>query len=101
MAVHPADLVVVGAGARANDELAAACGLACDHGIIVDDCARTADPLIVAAGDCTARRQADGALLRLESVQNAAEQGKSAAAALMGRERPFAARRGSGRTSMA
>ena len=89
-AVQSADLVVVGAGARANDELAAACGLACDNGIIVDECARTADPLIVAAGDCTARRQADGALVRLESVQNAAEQGKSAAAALMGRERPFA-----------
>ena len=89
-AVQPADLVVVGAGARANDELAAACGLACDNGIIVDDCARTGDPLIVAAGDCTARRQADGTLTRLESVQNAAEQGKSAAAALMGRERPFA-----------
>jgi 3-phenylpropionate/trans-cinnamate dioxygenase ferredoxin reductase subunit len=89
-AVQSADLVIVGAGARANDELAAACGLACDHGIIVDGCARTADPLIVAAGDCTARRQADGTLIRLESVQNAAEQGKSAAAALMGRERPFA-----------
>ncbi len=89
-AVHPADLVVVGAGARANDELAAACGLACVNGVVVDECARTADPLIVAAGDCTARRQADGALVRLESVQNAAEQGKSAAAALMGRERPFA-----------
>ena len=88
--VHLANLVVVGAGARANDELAAACGLACDNGIIVDGSARTADPLIVAAGDCTARRQADGALVRLESVQNAAEQGKSAAAALMGRERPFA-----------
>ena len=41
-AVQPADLVVVGAGARANDELAAACGLACDNGIIVDECARTA-----------------------------------------------------------
>ena len=90
-AVQSADLVVVGAGARANDELAeAACGLACDNGIVVDECARTADPLIVTAGDCTARRQADGALVRLESVQNAAEQGKSAAAALMGRERPFA-----------
>lgn len=54
-AVHPADLVVVGAGARANDELAAACGLACVNGVVVDECARTADPLIVAAGDCTAR----------------------------------------------
>ena len=88
--VHAADLVVIGAGARPNDELAAACGLACDHGIIVDEFARTADPLIVAAGDCTARRMPDGRLLRLESVQNALEQGKSAAAALMGRERPFA-----------
>jgi len=42
---------------------------------------------IVAAGDCTARRLADGSLLRLESVQNATEQGKSAAAALLGQER--------------
>src|SRR5262249_38723980 len=41
--------------------------------------------------DCTARRMADGTLLRLESVQNAIEQGKSAAAALLGRERPFTA----------
>jgi len=45
----------------------------------------------VAAGDCTARRLADGTLLRLESVQNAIEQGKSAAAALIGKERPFTA----------
>ena len=45
----------------------------------------------MAAGDCTARRLADGRLLRLESVQNAVEQGRSAAAALMGRERPFVA----------
>ena len=51
----------------------------------------TSDPLIVAAGDCTARRLADGNLLRLESVQNATEQGKSAAAALLGQERPFTA----------
>ena len=74
-----------------DDRLAAAAGLACDRGILVDDCARTSDPSIVAAGDCTARRLADGRLLRLESVQNAVEQAKSAAAALMGRERPFRA----------
>jgi 3-phenylpropionate/trans-cinnamate dioxygenase ferredoxin reductase subunit len=49
------------------------------------------DPLIMAAGDCTARRLSDGSLLRLESVQNATEMGKSAAAALMGVERPFTA----------
>jgi 3-phenylpropionate/trans-cinnamate dioxygenase ferredoxin reductase component len=83
--------VVVGIGVLPDDRLAKAAGLACDHGIIVDICARTDDPRIVAAGDCTARRLADGRLLRLESVQNAVEQGKSAAAALVGRERPFVA----------
>lgn len=84
-----AGLVVVGIGVQANDELARAAGLECDRGVVVDACARTADPAIVAAGDCTARRGADGSLLRLESVNNATEQGKSAAAALMGQERPF------------
>jgi 3-phenylpropionate/trans-cinnamate dioxygenase ferredoxin reductase subunit len=88
---YPAGCVVVGIGVIPEDRLAAAAGLACDRGIIVDACARTSDPKIVAAGDCTARRLADGTLLRLESVHNAIEQGKSAAAALLGRERPFTA----------
>lgn len=87
----PCGLVVLGVGVTANDALARAAGLPCDNGIIVDACARTTDPLIVAAGDCTARRLADGRLLRLESVQNATEQAKSAAAALLGQERPFTA----------
>ncbi len=87
----PAGLVLLGVGAVANDELAAQAGLACERGIVVDACGRTADPLIVAAGDCTARRLDDGTLLRLESVQNATEQGKSAAAALLGQARPFTA----------
>lgn len=89
--VHPAGLVVVGVGATANDALAAAAGLECDRGIVVDACGRTSDPLIVAAGDCTARRLADGTLVRLESVHNATGQGKSAAASLLGLERPFTA----------
>jgi len=88
---YPAGCVVVGIGVVPDDRLAAAAGLACDHGVIVDDCARTSDPMIVAAGDCTARPLADGRMLRLESVQNAVEQGRSAAAALLGRERPFVA----------
>lgn len=87
---HPAGLVVIGVGVAANDALARAAGLECDRGIVVDACARTADPAIVAAGDCTARRLADGTLLRLESVNNATEQGRSAGAALLGQERPFA-----------
>jgi 3-phenylpropionate/trans-cinnamate dioxygenase ferredoxin reductase subunit len=87
----PADVVVIGIGIIPGDDLGRAIGLACDNGIIVDACSRTSEPAIVAAGDCTARRIEDGRLLRLESVQNAVEQGKSAAAALMGRERPFVA----------
>ena len=88
---HPADLVVVGVGIVQNAELAQACGIACERGIVVDDCSRTDDAAVTAAGDCTARRMADGSLLRLESVQNAIEQGKSAAAALLDRARPFTA----------
>ena len=85
----PADLVLVGIGIIPNAELAQAAGLEVNGGIVVDACGRTADPAIVAAGDCTARRLDDGSLRRLESVQNALEQGRAAAAALLGRERPF------------
>jgi len=88
---YPAGCVIVGIGVDPDDLLARSAGLLCDRGIIVDACSRTSDPLIAAAGDCTARRLPDGELIRLESVQNAIEQGKSAAAALMGRERPFVA----------
>ena len=87
----PAGLVVVGIGVNANDGLAQAAGLECERGIVVDACCRTSDPAIVAAGDCTARRLPDGSLARLESVQNATEQGKSAAAALLGQDRRFTA----------
>ena len=86
-----ADLLLVGIGVIANTELAQAAGLEVANGIVVDACSRTADPAIVAAGDCTARRLPDGSLRRLESVQNAMEQAKSAAVALLGRERPFSA----------
>ena len=89
--LHPAGLVVVGIGVAANDQLAQAAGLLCDRGIVVDACGRTDDPSVVSAGDCTARQLADGSLIRLESVQNASEQGKSAAAALLGIRKPFTA----------
>lgn len=48
----PAELVVVSAGVRAEDGLAAAAGLATDNGILVDDRLRTEDPDIYAIGDC-------------------------------------------------
>ncbi len=84
-----ADLLIVGIGILPNAELAQAAGIECDGGIVVDACSRSCDAAIVAAGDCTARRTEDGGLRRLESVQNAVEQGKSAAFALLGRERAF------------
>ena len=87
---YPAGCVVVGIGVEPDDLLARSAGLLCERGVVVDDCARTSEATIVAAGDCTARRLPNGELVRLESVQNAIEQGKSGAAALMGRERPFA-----------
>ena len=88
---HPCARVLLGVGAVANDDLARAAGLDCDRGIVVDACGRTSDARIVAAGDCTARRLDDGTLLRLESVQNATEQARCAAAALLGQDRPFTA----------
>lgn len=86
-----ADLVVVGIGALANDELAAAAGLPVDNGIVVDACGRTADPDVFAAGDCAVADLPDGRRRRLESVHNAVEQGKAVAAAIVGREKPFLA----------
>jgi 3-phenylpropionate/trans-cinnamate dioxygenase ferredoxin reductase component len=78
--MHPADLLVVGVGAVADTGLAADAGLKCDNGIVVDENCRTSDPAIFAAGDCTnffsPRYQAR---VRLESVDNAFEQGKAAA----------------------
>jgi 3-phenylpropionate/trans-cinnamate dioxygenase ferredoxin reductase subunit len=80
-----ADLVLAATGARANDALAAAAGLACQDGILVDEFARTGAPAIYAVGDCTrfpSRRY--GRRLRLESVQNAIDQAKAAAASILG-----------------
>jgi 3-phenylpropionate/trans-cinnamate dioxygenase ferredoxin reductase subunit len=88
---HPAGCVLIGVGIDPDDTLARAAGIRCERGIIVDACSRTSDPLVVAAGDCCARERGGGTLLRLESVQNAAEQGMSAALSLLGRERPFVA----------
>jgi 3-phenylpropionate/trans-cinnamate dioxygenase ferredoxin reductase subunit len=82
---HPADLVLVGIGVVPNDELAAASGLACSDGIVVDQSAMTSDPAIFAAGDCTRHHGREGVEIRLECVQNAIDQAKHAALAMMGK----------------
>jgi 3-phenylpropionate/trans-cinnamate dioxygenase ferredoxin reductase subunit len=80
------DVVVVGIGLVPNDELAREANLVCDRGIVVDRQCRTSDAVIFAAGDVTALRQEDGALLRLESWQNAQDQGIAAARAMLGQD---------------
>jgi 3-phenylpropionate/trans-cinnamate dioxygenase ferredoxin reductase subunit len=85
--VVPADSVVIGIGILPNVELAEAAGLAVDDGIVVDDHCRTADPAIFAVGDCTRHPNAIlGRDLRLESVHNALEQAKTAAANICGED---------------
>ncbi len=85
----PVDIVLLGIGILPNVELAEEAGIACSNGILVDEDARTNDPRIFAAGDCAARPLVHyGRRGRLESVHNAIEQGKLAAAAIVGRDRP-------------
>ena len=86
---HEFDLLLVGIGALAHDDLAAQAGLATANGIIVDTEARTSDAHIFAIGDVTSRTLPiyDGRF-RLESVPNALEQAKQAAAAITGYKPP-------------
>ena len=84
-----ADIVLVGIGILPNEELAREAGIACNNGILVDRDARTSDPRVFAAGDCASRPLVHyGRSGRLESVHNAIEQGKLAAAAILGKPRP-------------
>jgi NAD(P)H-dependent nitrite reductase small subunit len=53
----PADLVVMAVGVRPNIELAKRAGVACDRGILVDDCLQTYDPAIYAVGECVQHRR--------------------------------------------
>ena len=84
-AEHPADVVVVGVGVLAADDLAVASGLECANGIVVNEYCQTSDPAIYAAGDCANHPNLHyGLRLRLESVDNAFEQAASAAHNLLG-----------------
>ena len=81
--------VLIGIGALPNEEIAQAAGLECDGGIVVDIEARTSDPAIFAIGDVTKRPlPIYDRMFRLESVPNAVEQARQAAAAIAGAEAP-------------
>jgi 3-phenylpropionate/trans-cinnamate dioxygenase ferredoxin reductase component len=83
--VFPADLVLIAIGIAPEEAMAAAGGLTCANGIVVDEHCRTTDARIYAAGDCTNHPSLHyGRRVRLESVDNAFEQGASAALNLLG-----------------
>jgi 3-phenylpropionate/trans-cinnamate dioxygenase ferredoxin reductase subunit len=84
---YPAQLVVVGIGVIANTELAEAAGLECANGIVVNGQCQTSDPDIYAAGDCAVfEHPFAGKTVRLESVQNASDQGRVVAASIAGKD---------------
>ena len=83
------DEALIGVGIIPNDEIAKAAGLECSDGVVVDTSARTSDPAIFAIGDVTHRPMPlYDRTFRLESVANALEQAKQAAAAIVGRPEP-------------
>jgi 3-phenylpropionate/trans-cinnamate dioxygenase ferredoxin reductase subunit len=87
-----AELVLVGIGIVPNVELASAAGLATENGIVVDRQLATADPRISAIGDCAAFPDpASGQRVRLESVQNAVDQGRCVAKRVIGEPEDYAA----------
>lgn len=87
-----ADLIVVGVGGEANIDLASQAGLEIDAGgVRVDDKGRTSNADIYAIGDVAAAHNPHaGARLRLESVQNAVDQARMAAADICGAATPAA-----------
>jgi len=91
--IFPADLVLIGIGVIPNVELAATCDLPVQNGIVVDQLMQTADPHISAVGDVAAHPNvfADGARIRLESVQNASDQARCVAHRIVGKASTYTA----------
>ncbi|OYR14800.1 NAD(P)/FAD-dependent oxidoreductase [Brucella thiophenivorans] len=88
--LFPADMVVLGTGAVPNVELAAEAGLLIDNGIVVDQHTRASSEHVYAIGDCVSYEHFHaGRRVRLESVQNATDQAKHVARAIVGRATPF------------
>lgn len=84
-----AETVLIGVGIVPNVEVAQESGLSCSDGILVDEYCRTDHDRIFAIGDCTSQKsQLLGRRIRLESVPNAMEQARCAAATIAGTPTP-------------
>ncbi len=85
-----ADMIVAGIGMIPNDELARSAGVACANGVLVDPYCRTSDPSIFAAGDVAINSGGPATTpFRLESWQNAQQQGIAAARCALGAGTPY------------
>lgn len=89
--VIPADLVIVGIGIVPAVQPLLDAGAAGGNGVMVDALCRTTLPDVYAIGDCAAHANAfaDGAVIRLESVQNANDQATVVAKAICGDPQPY------------
>ena len=87
------DMVVVGIGIVPAAGPLIAAGASGANGVDVDEFCRTSLPDIYAVGDCAAHASAwaDGAVIRLESVQNANDMATTAAKHVVGAEEPYRA----------
>ncbi|MGD9835156.1 MAG: oxidoreductase C-terminal domain-containing protein, partial [Piscinibacter sp.] len=89
------ELLVMGIGAAPDTALAQAAGLDCDPrdgAVLVDASMRSSDPAILVIGDCASfPEQGSARRLRLESVQNANDQARTAAATIQGAPEPYRA----------
>ncbi|MGY5352141.1 NAD(P)/FAD-dependent oxidoreductase [Wenyingzhuangia sp. IMCC45533] len=84
---YEADIIIVGVGIRVNTELAEMAGVIINNGIEVDKTTKTSEEAIYAIGDCTYHYNTIyDTHVRLESVQNAVDQAKVAAANICGKE---------------
>ena len=81
-----ADMVIVGIGIIPAVAPLIAAGADSGNGVVVDENCRTSLPHVYAIGDCAAHANgfAEGATIRLESVQNANDQASVAAKSICG-----------------
>ena len=88
--VIPADLILVGIGVAPNTELAAAAGIACADGIVVDEFGATSAPDVFAAGDAVSYPDAYfGHRLRSENWMHAQNQAVAVARNILGARQPY------------
>jgi 3-phenylpropionate/trans-cinnamate dioxygenase ferredoxin reductase subunit len=89
-ATIPADMAIVGIGVAPNVELASDADIAVENGILVNEFMETSAPNVLAIGDAVSFEHWElGRRVRLESVQNAVDQGKTAAATIMGKRHAY------------